>query len=135
MDPGTATLLAAIIGAIGAVIAGIVGHRSGVKKGRRHSILQFLDVYEKDLKNAVEYLDRGFSQRATNKARAIVENVKVWRKIQKSFEEALNGQVNSLDSALQTGNEEDIKNRIRELYDAFEGRRLLVETQLKKSQI
>jgi hypothetical protein len=131
MDPVTATILAAVIGAAGSVIGGIIGSRSGYK----HSIESFMDVYKKDIQRAVQHLEDRQPDRAKDIARGFVENVKVWRDIQGSFAQLLNGLVNELDGALRTGNDDLASQMIRAINEAYEGKRLAVDTQLRRSRI
>lgn len=120
---------------IGAYIGKKFGFEIGYREGRKHSLLEFMDILEKDLAKAIQFIESNNFDRAANVGHAIVANVKQWREIQSKFKELLNGQISALDEALQSGNRKYIAGRLMELSDAFEGKRLAVETELRKSAI
>lgn len=139
MDPITATLIAAGIGALGSVIGGYIGkergYKRGVREGEKHSIEKFMDIYKQNIERAVRHLDEGRNDSAGDVARGFVDNVKTWRSIQRSFESLLNGLVADLDAALKAGNNNAIERSIRAIHEAYPGKRLAVETELQKSKI
>jgi len=94
-----------------------------------------MDIYKRDVRRAIGHLDQNNPSRASDVARGFVENVKTWRGIQESFTALLNGLVSELEAALGQGNPDLIARALRAINEAYEGRRLAVETQLKKSRI
>ena len=68
-------------------------------------------------------------------ARGLVENVKTWRKIQERFSELLNGLITELDQALKENHEKIIIDKIHTIKEGYEGKRLAIETEIKKSKI
>jgi flagellar biosynthesis/type III secretory pathway protein FliH len=142
VDPGTAAIVAGGIGAVATVVAAIIGrmrgrkqgYAEGLEEGKKHSIEKFMDVYRDDIRRAAEHLEKHEDERARDVARGLVDNVKVWRDIQSSFAELLNGLVAELDSALRTGNNQLASRMIRTINEAYAGKRLAVETQLQRSR-
>ena len=65
----------------------------------------------------------------------IVENIKTWRSIQENFKGLLNGLVDELTIGLNEDNRELIDHSLRAMHESFEGKRLAIESELKKSKI
>lgn len=140
MDP---VIIAALITAVGTVVGAVVGatygkkqgYKSGFEEGKKHSIEKFMDVYRDDIDRAVDYLEKDELQKAKNVARGLVENVKIWREIQERFWDLLNGLIRQLEGALNEDNDELATQTIHTIREAYRGKRLAIETELKKSQI
>ena len=129
------TILAAVIGALGAIGAALIGLLVGQRKASHHSILRFLDVHEKNVKRALSRAARNDYHEVEAISRAIVENAKTWRRIQESFRELLDGLITELERALERRDQEEVKKIIRTLQSEYRGKRLAVETELEKSKI
>jgi len=155
MDPGTATIIAAAFGAAGTIIAAIIGynsgrnagydagertgfklgHEEGMARGQKHSIEKFMDVYREDVDRAIRFERADSIHEVISAARALVENVKTWRRIQARFAELLNGLIDELDKAIEKQDYSAISQGLKAIDKAYKGRRLAVETELRKSQI
>jgi len=138
-EPSAAIIAAAIIGVIGSVWAADIvkksGFKAGFEEGRKHSIQKYLDVQKRQLARAEAAIRRGDYGELRAIATAIVDNTKQWRIIQQNLGAMLNGRVDELSRALETGRPDIIASTILALKEGFEGKALAVETELKKSVI
>jgi hypothetical protein len=94
-----------------------------------------MDVYRKDIQRAVKYLNNQNMSAAKNVASGLVENVKVWRQIQISLSQLLNGLITELENALNRNDDQAVESIVRTIFERYEGLRLALETELQKSRI
>ena len=140
MDP---TITAAIIGAVATIGVGYLairfgkkqGYEEGFRVGRQHSLEKFMDGYLKSVSQALEHLKSDRVVEARGIAKGLVENVKIWRKIQSSFSELLNSLISELDEFLKGDDISRVREILISIQTGYEGRRLAIETELRKSLI
>ncbi|MEJ2463073.1 MAG: hypothetical protein P8098_15800 [Candidatus Thiodiazotropha sp.] len=140
MDP---TILAALIGAVATIAAAFIGLSSGRKKGyeegyaegQKHSLEKFMDEYLRNVTEALEHINNDRITEARGTAKGLVENVMVWRGIQRSFSELLNGLITELDEFLKGDDISKVREILISIKSGYEGRRLAIETELKRSRI
>lgn len=126
-----------IVSGITGTIGYLLGDRNGFRRGNKHSLLKFLDIYEGDLDAALSKNQSSMPGHVFSRATAIVENVKIWRELEQEIkrQELLNGQIDALEKAIKNGDHFEVAHLLRVLKDMFPGRRHAIETLLRRREV
>jgi len=111
----------------------VEGFKIGCYEASRYNLTRFMDNYLNLLNDTIEKINEGREFKVIKaNSRAIVENIKEWRNLQKHIDSLLNGLVDTLENAILENNEDKIKEIILALKASYPNKKLVIETELEK---
>lgn len=108
------------------------GFASGYAEGHKSSLLEYLDLLEKDLKQANYFISEGHFDKAMQIAELIVTDSKRWSEILSALEKFQRPLIEALKHAIESEDQHGALNSVLSLQDNFPAQRAAIELLLKK---